>query len=86
MLEQNEDFVLPELYSWVEKADAGAKYGVDTTEYILFRAALEMASEDGSLKQEEVIDALKKMSWLTDKERDYLFSTRYESNKNNPFD
>ena len=36
-------------------------------------------------KQEEVIEALENMSWLTDEERDYLFSTKYTSDKNNPW-
>lgn len=85
MREQNEDYELPTTYSWVDKADAGASVGIETWEYILFRTALQMADDDGSLKQEEVIDALEGMSWLSDEERDYLFGTRYESDKNNPW-
>lgn len=85
MREQNEDYELPSTYSWVDKADAGASVGIETWEYILFRTALQMADDDGSLKQEEVIDALEGMSWLSDEERDYLFGTRYESDKNNPW-
>ena len=36
-------------------------------------------------KQDAVIEALENMSWLTDEERDYLFSTKYTSDKNNPW-
>lgn len=85
MLEQNDDYALPSTYSWIEKADAGASVGIETWEYILFRVALQMADDDGSLKQDEVIDALEEMTWLTDRERDYLFGTRYTSDKNNPW-
>jgi hypothetical protein len=85
MLEQNADYELPDAYSWIEKADGGADVGLETWEYILFRTALQMADDDGSLKQEEVIDALYDMTWLTDAERDYLFGTRYKSDKNNPW-
>jgi nicotinamide mononucleotide adenylyltransferase len=85
MREQNEDYELPSTYLWIDKADAGASVGIETWEYILFRTALQMADDDGSLKQEEVIDALEGMSWLSDEERDYLFGTRYESDKNNPW-
>lgn len=85
MLEQNDDYALPSTYSWIEKADAGASVGIEPWEYILFRVALQMADDVGSLKQDEVIDALEEMTWLTDRERDYLFGTRYSSDKNNPW-
>ena len=67
--------------------------GVDIGDVAVFEAAFDMLTGDkddegktipGS-KQEEVIEALENMSWLTDKERDYLFSTKYTSDKNNPW-
>lgn len=76
------DYSRPDTYAWIEKADKGAGVGLDTAEYILFKTALKMAGEDGSLKQEEVIDVLEEMD-LSDAERGYLFGTKYTSGKNN---
>jgi hypothetical protein len=39
----------------------------------------------GGSKRERVIDALDDMSWLTDREKEYLFGTCYSSDKNNPY-
>lgn len=36
-------------------------------------------------KQEDVIEALESMTWLTDEEKSYLFRTKYSSDKNNPW-
>lgn len=61
--------------------------GVDPWESIVYEAAYSaVTSDDNGTKQEKVIDALEDMYWLTDAERDALFSSTYESKRNNPFD
>ena len=65
--------------------DTASKYGaVDDTNVILFKAALDLANDDGSLKQQEVIDAIDALD-LTRKQSSTLFHTRYDSDKNNPY-
>ena len=59
--------------------------GVSDTEYILFKAAIDMANDDGSLKQKEVIEAINSIQGLSSSEKSALFGTRYSSNKNNPW-
>lgn len=58
--------------------------GVSASDYILFKAALDKANGDGSLKQDEVIDAIDALD-LNDEQSAYLFRTRYSSDKNNPW-
>ncbi|MEG1491467.1 MAG: strawberry notch family protein [Oscillospiraceae bacterium] len=70
------------IYEENQEAEAA---GIDPTESILFKAALDVGNDDGSLKQDEIIAILQGMA-LSDPERSYLFHTRYESKKNNPFD
>lgn len=88
MEEDNPGYDLPSTYNWVEKADAGAAVGLTPDEYILFDIAYNMLKSDeeegGLSKQEKVIDLLDGMN-LTDSERSYLFGTKYESDKNNPW-
>lgn len=88
MGEENPDFDLPDSYNWVEKADAGASVGLTADEYILFDLAYSMLKSDekegGLSKQEKVIDLLEDMD-LSNSERSYLFGTKYESDKNNPW-
>ena len=86
------DYNLPNSYNWVEKAQAGASVGLTPDEYILFDLAYSMLESDkdkdgnsiSGSKQEKVIQALEEMN-LTDKERSYLFGTKYSSDKNNPW-
>lgn len=93
MLEQDPEYTVPDTYNWVLKANAGKAVGVEPFEYILFDLAYDMAEsekdENGKTvagsKQEKVIEALDDMSWLSDRERDYLYGTRYSSDKNNPY-
>lgn len=86
--EENPDFDLPDSYNWVEKADAGASVGLTADEYILFDLAYSMLKSDekegGQTKQEKAIDLLESMN-ISDKERSYLFGTKYTSDKNNPW-
>lgn len=76
-------FALPK-NSWIPAAQEAEAAGIDTAEYILWKLALKVANADGSLKQEEVIDVLDDLD-LTREERDYLFKTKYKSDKNNPY-
>ena len=86
MQDQEDGYDIPDLYGWVEDAQGGAAVGLTPVEYILYKAALEAVSTGGgTLKQSAFIDALDGMDWLTDRERDYLFSQKYESQKNNPY-
>ena len=66
-----------------------AKYkGIDDQEYALWKALIDVANDDGSLKQDEVIAALRRMQEeidLPDKDASTLFRTRYSSDKNNPW-
>lgn len=88
MEKENPSYDLPSTYNWVEKADAGASVGLTPDEYILFDLAYNMLKSDkeegGQTKQEKVIDLLEGMN-LSDSERSYLFGTKYESDKNNPW-
>lgn len=88
MEKDNPGYDLPSTYNWVEKADSGASVGLTPDEYILFDLACNMLKSDeeegGLSKQEKAIDLLEGMN-LTDSERSYLFGTKYESDKNNPW-
>ena len=59
--------------------------GIDSTEHILFMAALDIANDDGNLKQSVVIDVIESIEGLTDQEKYYLFKSRNDSDKNNPW-
>ena len=86
MQDQEDGYDIPDLYGWVEDAQGGTAVGLTPVEYILYKAALEAVSTGGgTLGQSAFIDALDGMDWLTDRERDYLFSQKYESQKNNPY-
>lgn len=66
---------------------------LDIGEISAFEVAYDMATgekdENGKTisgsKQQDVIEALEGMYWLTDEERSYLFGTKYSSDKNNPW-
>lgn len=65
--------------------DAVSKYGkVSTSNVILFKSLLDLADDDGSLKQDEVIAAIDRLS-LSRTESSTLFHTKYTSDKNNPY-
>jgi hypothetical protein len=61
-----------------ERFNSMAEAGVDASEHIQFQAALNEAREDGSLKKDEVLDALDDMP-LDDREREYLYVQQYSS-------
>jgi len=62
--------------------------GVTDTQITVFRGLLDVANDDGSLKQEEVIDILDRMKEqmsMSDDAASALFHTQYDSDKNNPY-
>lgn len=62
--------------------------GVSEGDVIRFEADIDLANDDGSLKQDEVIDILKLMianEGLSAEEAYILFHSRYDSDKNNPW-
>lgn len=62
-----------------------AKYdGIPDSDVILFKAALDMADDDGGLSQAEVIDAINSLG-LSRSQSSTLFHTKYDSDKNNPY-
>ena len=86
LLEMDDGYELNNANQWVQKARDGAEFGVEDYEYILFKVGMQEArAEDDSLTQADVIDILDGMDWLTDAERSYLFGTKYDSDKNNPY-
>lgn len=79
-----------------EKIDGGARYGIDETDYILYRIALEMAdaaNEDpqkrnGSYDQQESAAAVEMLQGLSDEGRGYLWASphaKWSTSKNNPY-
>ena len=62
--------------------------GVDDEDVVRFKASLELAGLDGSLTQEEVIDAIKNMQEeqkIRNEAAYMLYHSRYDSDKNNPW-
>ena len=62
--------------------------GVDPDDVARFKASLDLANDDGSLKQAEVIDAIKELQEeqaITNEAAYMLFHSRYDSDKNNPW-
>lgn len=74
-----------EMPTWIINALAAEEYGIDTAEYILFKAALEMVQGDKDANGDTIagtaalhtIDMLNDMPWLTDEERAHLYGTKY---------
>ena len=85
--------VLKRLGADYDEEELEAPGGVSLGEWALFEAAYDMSEGEkdrdgdtipGSV-QEDVIEALEGMDWLTDTERRDLFASKYESMKNNPW-
>ncbi len=86
--EQEEGYRMPDTYNWIGDAQGGRTAGLTPEEFILYKAALDVTrreQEDQRLNQKEFIQAVDDMEWLNDRERSYLFSTKYDSQKNNPW-
>jgi len=58
--------------------------GVPDTAVIQFKAGIDLANNDGSLKQDEVIAIIKKLQ-LNKTQSSTLFHSKYDSDKNNPW-
>lgn|GEM_PF-4418244 len=72
----------------VRKTDYASDYsGVDAKDVVQFKAEIDLANDDGSLKQNEVIGILRLMvsDGLSYDDAYTLFHSRYESDKNNPW-
>jgi hypothetical protein len=73
-----------------EKIDGGARYGLDETEYLLYKLALDMCDEPseigklGSYTNDEVEAAIR-MLGLSAKESAYLWDAQGKSEKSNPW-
>ena len=73
-----------------KRIEGGKSVGLDQTEYILYTIALSMADKpnsDGKLKtytNAEVEEAIKNVSGLTSRERDYLWEAAGKSSKSTP--
>lgn len=74
-----------------EKIADGAAYGLDETEYLLYKLALSMTGQPtesgkfGSYTNAEVQEAIDMIPGLTDQERSYLWEVQGKSEKNNPY-
>lgn len=71
-----------------ETVEGGKAVGLDATEYMLYKLALQMADEDGngSIKQSEAEAAANMIPGLSNEEKAYLFQSTNKSWKNNPFE
>lgn len=73
-----------------EKINGGAGYGLDSSEYILYRLALSMTDEPtesgkyGTYTNAEVEAAIRMVPNLTDAERDYLWTAQGKNAKSAP--
>lgn len=68
-----------------ETTKAMDEIGLTGGEYSVYKALLDVANDDGHLTQDEVIAAIESIEGLTTEEQNFLFHTKYESDKNNPF-
>lgn len=73
-----------------EKIDGGARYGLDETEYLLYKLALDMCdqpSESGKLGSytNDEVEAAIRMLGLSAKESAYLWDAQGKSEKSNPW-
>lgn len=74
-----------------EKIDAGAAYGIDDADYLLYRLALSVADKPtesgnlGSYTNAEVEEAINMLTGLSDQAKSYLWTSQGRSEKNNPW-
>lgn len=74
-----------------EKIDAGAAYGIDEADYILYRLALRIADQPndsgklGTYTNEEMEAALAMLTGLSDAAKSYLWEAQGKSEKSNPY-
>jgi predicted RNA methylase len=65
-------------------AEADKYSGIKSSDTVNFLAGLDVANDDGSITQAEVIAVLRSMN-ISNNERSELFGTRYKSDKHNPW-
>lgn len=74
-----------------EKIAGGARYGLDDTDYILYRLALSMADQPndkgklGTYTNDEVEEAIGMLTGLSDGARSYLWTAQGKSDTSNPW-
>ena len=77
-----------ELSGWKAKAYMAKEAGIEPGTYALFQTALSLINSDGgNAKNEEITQAVKLVSGLTDSQKAYLWQAAYgkESTKSNPW-
>lgn len=74
-----------------EKIDAGAAYGIDEADYLLFRLALDLVDQPtesgkmGSYTNDEVEEAIEMLAGLSGEAKSFLWSSQGKSDKSNPW-
>ena len=74
-----------------EKIDGGAAYGIDETDYLLYRLSLHVVDQPsesgklGSYTGEEVQAAIDMLTGLSDNAKSYLWEAQGKSEKSNPY-
>ncbi len=74
-----------------EKIDAGATYGIDEADYLLFRLALDLVDQPtesgkmGSYTNDEVEEAIRLLTGLSDEAKSFLWTSQGKSDKSNPW-
>ena len=73
---------------FAKQTDYAEKYkGVSDDDVVTFQAQIDLANDDGGLKQDEVVDILQRMivDGLSYDDAYTLFRSKYDSDKNNPW-
>lgn len=74
-----------------EKIDGGAAYGIDETDYLLYKLALQVVDQPtesgkfGSYTNDEIQDAIDMLTGLSDDAKAYLWEAQGKSEKSNPY-
>lgn len=74
-----------------EKIDAGATYGIDEADYLLFRLALDLVDQPtesgkmGSYTNDEVEEAIGMLTGLSGEAKSFLWTSQGKSDKSNPW-
>lgn len=71
-------------HGWAKTEDAEKYKGVNADAVVRFKAYLDIANDDGSLTQDEVIAAIDRLT-LSKEQSSVLFHSKYDSDKNNPY-
>lgn len=71
-------------HGWAKTEDAEKFKGVNADAVVRFKAYLDIANDDKSLTQDEVIAAIDRLA-LSKEQSSTLFHSKYDSDKNNPY-